>query len=408
MQLLQSEAAGMYGLEIVDASKRGDTQRVSRGSVYVLLARLEDKGFVKKTTPSKAASDHPGLPRPVYKLTAEGMRVIAGRSFRLQSERKFMADGPGKKQGPDSERTTSLSGKAPLDSELVRAAQWFKKDSLGLHSSALRSFEESTRATREMMEGFQRSVDFGNPASRIYKDFEESTRLTRELMEGFRRSVDFGSINSASRVYKDFEESTRITREMMEGFRRSVDFESVSSARRAYEIFEEDSRNARAMAEAFQTSMDAHRESYRSLAEEVVRQAKGLDDSDNISADDSNRIPEGVSEVDTAGEVTPEKQKPSEDVIVEEQKRVAGSAKRSPSARLKFSVTAFMLSQRLRGASTPKKTYSPPGLFALRVCNVLMTSDMRKRLVEFTGHRRYAARIRRSDEGRAGQVGSSA
>jgi len=77
MQLLQDKAAGMYGLEIVQESKGAGSREISRGSVYVLLTRLEDKGFVKKTTPTRATSDHPGLPRPIYKLTAEGMRVIA-------------------------------------------------------------------------------------------------------------------------------------------------------------------------------------------------------------------------------------------------------------------------------------------------------------------------------------------
>jgi DNA-binding PadR family transcriptional regulator len=73
MQILQTAAAGLYGLELVEASNG----EVSRGSVYVLLGRLEDKGFVKKSEPAKAATDHPGLPRPIYKLTAEGMRVLA-------------------------------------------------------------------------------------------------------------------------------------------------------------------------------------------------------------------------------------------------------------------------------------------------------------------------------------------
>jgi DNA-binding PadR family transcriptional regulator len=72
MRLLQDEAGGMYGLEIVDASKGA----VKRGSVYVLLGRLQDKGYVKVSHP-KSAPDHPGLPRPIYRLTADGMKVIA-------------------------------------------------------------------------------------------------------------------------------------------------------------------------------------------------------------------------------------------------------------------------------------------------------------------------------------------
>jgi DNA-binding PadR family transcriptional regulator len=72
MKLLADAAGGMYGLEIVEASKGA----VKRGSVYVLLGRLEVNGFVKSTTP-KVAPDHAGLPRPTYRLTAVGMRVLA-------------------------------------------------------------------------------------------------------------------------------------------------------------------------------------------------------------------------------------------------------------------------------------------------------------------------------------------
>lgn len=72
LQMLQNETGGMYGLEIVQASKGA----IKRGSVYVLLGRLEEKGFVKAQKP-KADLDYPGLPRPLYKLTAEGSRVLA-------------------------------------------------------------------------------------------------------------------------------------------------------------------------------------------------------------------------------------------------------------------------------------------------------------------------------------------
>lgn len=71
MQTLQDNPAGSYGLEIVEASGG----LVKRGSVYVLLARLEDKGFVR-VLPQKEASEKGGLPRPRYQLTAEGARVL--------------------------------------------------------------------------------------------------------------------------------------------------------------------------------------------------------------------------------------------------------------------------------------------------------------------------------------------
>jgi len=72
LRLLQNNSGGMYGLEIVDASDGA----IKRGSVYVLLGRLELKGFVKSSVP-KSAPDHPGLPRPTYRLTADGMRVLS-------------------------------------------------------------------------------------------------------------------------------------------------------------------------------------------------------------------------------------------------------------------------------------------------------------------------------------------
>jgi DNA-binding PadR family transcriptional regulator len=39
------------------------------------LARLEDKGFVKATRPT-SNQDYPGLPRPLYRLSADGSRVL--------------------------------------------------------------------------------------------------------------------------------------------------------------------------------------------------------------------------------------------------------------------------------------------------------------------------------------------
>jgi DNA-binding PadR family transcriptional regulator len=70
LRLLKGEPRGMYGLEIVDRS--GGT--VGRTSVYVLLARLEEKGFVRVR---RTTSRHPGMPRPIYSITGSGQRAIA-------------------------------------------------------------------------------------------------------------------------------------------------------------------------------------------------------------------------------------------------------------------------------------------------------------------------------------------
>lgn len=66
LRCLKDEPKGLYGLEIVRAA-RGE---ISRGSVYTLLGRLEDKGFVQSRI--KRDADHGGLPRPRYTLTALG------------------------------------------------------------------------------------------------------------------------------------------------------------------------------------------------------------------------------------------------------------------------------------------------------------------------------------------------
>jgi DNA-binding PadR family transcriptional regulator len=70
LSLLRDESRGMYGLEMVKASDG----ELARGTVYVLLGRLEDKGYVRSWV--KGRPDHPGLPRPRYALTAPGKRVL--------------------------------------------------------------------------------------------------------------------------------------------------------------------------------------------------------------------------------------------------------------------------------------------------------------------------------------------
>jgi DNA-binding PadR family transcriptional regulator len=61
----------MYGLELVSASRR----RLKRGTIYVTLARMEDKGFVTSRLEDPPA-DSGGLPRRRYRPTALGRRVF--------------------------------------------------------------------------------------------------------------------------------------------------------------------------------------------------------------------------------------------------------------------------------------------------------------------------------------------
>lgn len=62
----------MYGLEMVK-----ENPRLKRGTIYVLLGRIEEKGFIASKQLSNVAAA--GLPKRVYSITAAGVR--AHRAF---------------------------------------------------------------------------------------------------------------------------------------------------------------------------------------------------------------------------------------------------------------------------------------------------------------------------------------
>ena len=62
----------MYGLQLVAASRR----RLKRGTVYVTLGRMEEKGYIRSRL-EPAPPDAGGLPRRVYEATPFGRRVLA-------------------------------------------------------------------------------------------------------------------------------------------------------------------------------------------------------------------------------------------------------------------------------------------------------------------------------------------
>jgi DNA-binding PadR family transcriptional regulator len=69
----------LYGLQLVGASKG----RLKRGTVYVTLGRMEDKGYV--TSRAEDAPDGAGgLPRRLYEATPYGRRVLEAWSVMLQ------------------------------------------------------------------------------------------------------------------------------------------------------------------------------------------------------------------------------------------------------------------------------------------------------------------------------------
>jgi DNA-binding PadR family transcriptional regulator len=59
----------MYGLELVGAS-----QAIKRGTVYVTLGRMADKGFVESR--EVKPQHEPGMPRRLYRATAFGARMF--------------------------------------------------------------------------------------------------------------------------------------------------------------------------------------------------------------------------------------------------------------------------------------------------------------------------------------------
>src|ERR1044071_6979879 len=61
----------LYGLQLVAASKG----RLKRGTVYVTLGRMEDKGYVKSRA-EDAPDGAGGLPRRLYQATPYGLRVM--------------------------------------------------------------------------------------------------------------------------------------------------------------------------------------------------------------------------------------------------------------------------------------------------------------------------------------------
>jgi len=65
----------LYGLQLVSES---DGQ-LKRGTVYVTLSRLADKGLVVALRDDEAEA-HPGLPRPRYRITSQGLKLLAAEA----------------------------------------------------------------------------------------------------------------------------------------------------------------------------------------------------------------------------------------------------------------------------------------------------------------------------------------
>jgi PadR family transcriptional regulator len=69
LELLR-EGGAMYGLQLVKASDGA----LKRGSVYVTLGRMADKGLV--LIEPDAEPDHAGMPRPRYRASSRGLGLL--------------------------------------------------------------------------------------------------------------------------------------------------------------------------------------------------------------------------------------------------------------------------------------------------------------------------------------------
>ena len=69
---LLAEHDELYGLQLVANSKR----KLKRGTVYVTLGRMEEKGYIESRL-EDAPADMGGMPRRLYQATALGRRVLA-------------------------------------------------------------------------------------------------------------------------------------------------------------------------------------------------------------------------------------------------------------------------------------------------------------------------------------------
>ena len=72
LKMLINNSGEMFGLEMVESSGG----RLKRGTIYVTLGRMEDKGFILSRK-EKQREGARGLPRRLYKPSALGQRVLA-------------------------------------------------------------------------------------------------------------------------------------------------------------------------------------------------------------------------------------------------------------------------------------------------------------------------------------------
>lgn len=73
-----------YGVALVEELETAVGRRVSRGSVYVTLDRMEEKGWVQSSL-SAPRSERGGRPRRIVSVTAEGLAQLRRSKEALQT-----------------------------------------------------------------------------------------------------------------------------------------------------------------------------------------------------------------------------------------------------------------------------------------------------------------------------------
>lgn len=73
LRLLTDRGGEGYGLDLVERSGK----KLARGTVYVTLERMEDKGYVKSRREMLAQDDSQAIPRRIYRVTALGHQVLS-------------------------------------------------------------------------------------------------------------------------------------------------------------------------------------------------------------------------------------------------------------------------------------------------------------------------------------------
>jgi DNA-binding PadR family transcriptional regulator len=80
LELLAAKQDRMYGLELVSQSGG----RLKRGTVYVLLGRMQQKGYVEAEA-EKFADDSGLVPRRMYRATGLGLRVLRAWAVAIEA-----------------------------------------------------------------------------------------------------------------------------------------------------------------------------------------------------------------------------------------------------------------------------------------------------------------------------------